>query len=57
MLSFAATGNPNGKGEVSLPVYGNNRMMGLLSSEGLGISVVDPAGKERCDFWEKALFF
>ena len=57
MLSFAATGNPNGKGEVSLSVDGSNRTMGLLSSEGLGISVEDFVGNERCDFWEEALFF
>ena len=57
ILSFTSTGNPNGKGEVTLPPYGNNRTMGLLSNLGLGITVADPAGKERCDFWEKALYF
>ena len=49
ILSFASTGNRNGKGEVTLPSYGNSRTMRLSSSLGLGISVADPAGKERCE--------
>ncbi len=57
ILSFVSTGNPNGKGAVHLPVYGENRTMGLLSGKGLGVVVRDPAGAERCDFWEKALYF
>lgn len=57
ILSYVSTGDPNGKGEVSLPVYGENRTMGLLSDLGLGISVEDPAGTIRDEFWEKGLFF
>ena len=57
ILNFVSTGTPNGKGSVGFPVYGDNQTMGLLSSKDLGILVKDPAGKERCDFWEKALFF
>ena len=45
------------KGEVNLPVYGENRTMDLLSDLGLGIMVEDPAGSTRDDFWEKELFF
>ena len=57
ILSFAATGNPNGKSKAGFPPYGTNRTMRLLSNLGLGVTVADPAGKERCDFWEKALYF
>lgn len=58
ILSFAATGNPDGKGkDFTFPPYGIKRTIGLLSSLGLGITVSDPAGEERCAFWEKALYF
>lgn len=31
--------------------------MALLSNEGFGIDVTNPAGKERCEFWQKAIYF
>ena len=57
LLSYVSTGDPKSTGNVSLPVYGNNRTMGLLSDLGLGILVEDPAGTARDDFWEQGLFF
>ena len=57
ILAFAATGNPNGRGEAKVPVYGEKRELGLLSGKGVGISVMDLAAKERCEFWNKGLYF
>ena len=57
LLSYVSNGDPNGKGNISLPVYGENRTMVLLSDLGVGILVEDPAGAARDDFWEQGLFF
>ena len=57
VLNFAVTGNPNGVSVPSIPVYGGNRAMGLLSDKGLGSVAPDPAGVERCEFWQKALYY
>lgn len=56
ILNFAATGNPNGPRTASIPTYGAGRTMGALSNNAVGSPVVDPAGKERCEFWQKALY-
>ena len=55
--NYVSAGDPNGKGEINLPVYGDNRTMGLLSDLHLGILVEDPAGATRNDYWQKGLFF
>jgi carboxylesterase type B len=57
VINFAVTGNPNGASVPYVPVYGQNRSMGLLSDKGLGLVVPDPAGAERCEFWQKALYY
>ncbi|KAL8672202.1 MAG: hypothetical protein Q9168_003334 [Polycauliona sp. 1 TL-2023] len=56
LLTFTAKGDPNGAEEPKIPVYGTKRELGLLSNKGLGASTVDPAGKERCEFWNKELY-
>ena len=57
LVNFVSTGTSNEKGSVGLSVYGDNQTVGLLSSRALRILVKDPKGKERCGFWEKALYF
>lgn len=57
IVSFVATGNPNAKGNVAIPVYGANQNMGVMSNKGLGLTGPDPALKERCDFWQSALYY
>ena len=57
ILNFVATGNPNGVEAPHIPTYGANRTVGLLSKKGLGLVVSDPAGLQRCQFWQDALYF
>ena len=57
ILNFGASGSPNAPGVANLPVYGPNRMMGALSNQGVGIPVPDPSGQQRCEFWQKALYY
>lgn len=57
VLNFAVTGKPNGATVPYLPVYGANRSMALLSDQGVGLVATDPAGLERCGFWQKALYY
>ncbi|KUJ07184.1 alpha/beta-hydrolase, partial [Mollisia scopiformis] len=56
MVTFDATGNPNGPGSVPIQPYGMGHLMGSLSNKGVGTPLKDPAGAERCAFWQKALF-
>jgi hypothetical protein len=57
MVNFGARGNPNGPGSVPIQPYGSGHLMGLLSNMGVGTPVKDPAGAERCAFWQKALYY
>lgn len=57
VLNFAVTGNPNRVSVPYVPVYGANTPMSLLSDKGLGLIVPDPAGLERCEFKQKALYY
>jgi hypothetical protein len=57
IAAFNATGNPNGTGDVPLPVHGENHTMALLSTRGLGILMPDHARKEWCAFWYKTLYY
>lgn len=57
IVNFVATGNPNGQGTAYISTYGENRTMGLLSNEGLGLEITDPAGRARCEYWEKELSY
>ena len=56
ITNFVTTGNPNGPSSAGIGIYGMNREMGSLLSKGLGDMVKDPAKKERCAFWQKALY-
>ena len=56
VVTYGATGNPNGAEEARIPVYGEDRKMGVLSNRGTGISQTDTAGQERCKFWNLALY-
>ncbi|KAF2675390.1 alpha/beta-hydrolase [Microthyrium microscopicum] len=56
ILNFGATGNPNGEGSPSIPTYGPDFTMGVLSQKGVGNPVKDPAGKERCEFWQSGAY-
>ena len=58
MIGFGVTGTPTGRGSIdSMPVYGKNRMLALLTNNGFDVNVTDPAQKKRCDFWQKGLYF
>lgn len=57
MIGFGATGNNNRPGSAYVPVYGQNRSMGLMSNKGSGLDATDPAGLQRCEFWETALYY
>ena len=56
VVAFVATGKPNGKGNAEIPFYGSQRTMGSLSNAGVGLPVIDSAGLQRCEFWNKELF-
>lgn len=57
VVTFGVRGNPNGPVSVPIQPYGSGRLMGLLSNRGVGTPVKDPAGAERCAFWQKALYY
>lgn len=57
VVTFGATGSPNGDRNAKLEVYGEDHILGLLSNKGIGIPVPDPAAKQRCDFWNEALYY
>lgn len=57
VVTFGATGTPNGQGNVNSPAYGGNHILALLSNKGIGLPVPDPAAKQRCDFWNRALYY
>jgi carboxylesterase type B len=57
ITEFAVSGNPNGReGVPEFPVYGEQA--NLLDLNVAGIKVVkDNTDNERCDWWQKALYF
>lgn len=57
ITEFAVTGNPNGRqGVPEFPVYGEES--NLLDLNVTGIKVVtDDTDNERCNWWQKALYF
>ena len=57
VINFSMTSNPNGARASHIPVYGSGREMGALSNKALGTPVTDPAQQERCNFWQKALYY
>lgn len=57
MVTFVATGSPQGPGNPPIPVFGDNQTLGLMSNEGLGSPIKDSALKERCDFWRSAVYY
>ena len=50
-------GNPNAADVPYIPVYGENRSVGLLSDKGLELVAPDPARVGRCEFWQKVLYY
>lgn len=57
ITQFALTGNPNGKQNFpQFPVYGKES--NLLDLNVTGIKLMkDDTDNERCDWWQKALYF
>lgn len=56
-LNFWGSGNPNAPGSLdTIPTYGKNRTLALISDQGLGINVADSATKKRCEFWAEGLY-
>ncbi|CZR65500.1 related to cholinesterase [Phialocephala subalpina] len=58
-INFATTGKPNAneKGAPFFQPYGSGTEMQILGLEGIETQVVDPKKIERCDWWQKALFY
>ena len=40
-----------------IPPHESNRLVGMLSSKGLGLVASDPAGLCRCEFWQNVLYY
>lgn len=57
IVTFVASGDPNAEGNAPMPTYGEGQEMGLMANRGLGVSVKDPATKERCAFWNSAVYY
>ena len=53
---FAETGNPNTAGVPYFNMYGNNATVQLLNVTGIR-QTVDPAANQRCNYWQKALYY
>lgn len=56
-ITFSATENPNRPNSTPIQPYGSGPIMSLLSNKAVGTPVKDPAGGERCAFWQKALYY
>ncbi|KAF7191691.1 Carboxylesterase patB [Pseudocercospora fuligena] len=56
ITNFAMTGNPNGPGVASFPVYGRNASMNVLNVTGI-TQEVDGTANPRCEWWQKALYY
>lgn len=57
ILTFGATGSPNGAGYPQMPTYGVNHTLAALSDDGVGRPVADNALAQRCNFWKQALYY
>lgn len=56
LTSFANNGTPTSPGlQNGIPVYGKNRLMLGLESEGFRV-VSDPSSRGRCEFWQQGLY-
>lgn len=56
LVSFALTGNPNAQATLDMPVYGKGLLLDFNATNGLDI-IHDPSINERCEWWQKALYF
>ncbi|KAH7243046.1 Alpha/Beta hydrolase protein [Fusarium solani] len=56
LVSFALTGKPNAQAELDMPVYGPKGQLLEFTESGLDI-IPDPSNNDRCDWWQKALYF
>jgi carboxylesterase type B len=53
---FAEFGTPSEKGVPYFPLYGNNATVQVLNVTGI-TQARDPAANERCNWWQKALYY
>jgi carboxylesterase type B len=56
ITTFAMTGQPNQPSLPQIPLYGSNNQ--ILDFNVTGITTIsDPEANERCEWWQKALYF
>ncbi|KAF4948038.1 hypothetical protein FGADI_9929 [Fusarium gaditjirri] len=56
LVSFAISGQPNLHSHIDIPVYGDKEK--ILDFNVTGIRTIkDPNTNERCDWWQKALYY
>ena len=56
LTTFAITGQPNRQNLPQIPLYGSNNQILDLNVTGM-VPISDPDANERCEWWQKALYF
>lgn len=56
ITSFAASGVPGGPSLPQFPLYGNDSRILNLNATSI-TEITDPIAKERCLWWQKALYY
>ncbi|KAH0559611.1 hypothetical protein GP486_003876 [Trichoglossum hirsutum] len=56
ITTFAITGQPNRQDLPEIPLYGENSQILDLNVTGMAV-ISDPEANERCEWWQKALYF
>lgn len=56
ITNFVMTGDPNGPGVPSFPMQGMNSSLNAWNVTGV-MTITDPTANERCEFWQKALYY
>ena len=56
ITTFAITGQPNRQYLPQITLYGNNNQILDLNITGI-TTISDPEANERCEWWQKALYF
>ena len=57
LTNFVMRGNPNGIGLPEFPGYGDEANVFTIGFDDFGKIQTDPADNNRCDFWQKSLWY